>query len=158
MFIQDAWFVFIPHPLALLMHPAWASEMQSVPPMIFRVSNSESSESENEKNPISCMFDVNTLKNGVRLMRKNEIGKGIVLKCLKISGVARCSDISFGFTLESRSDFTESSPILIGKDCTVFGRWKLDFYSPNFLHTSRNSRCSSFLSKNTFTPALVSVS
>lgn len=67
--------VFIPHPLALLMHPVWASEMKSVPPMIFRVSNSDSSESENKKFPISCKFDVNTLKNIAKMMRKNEMEK-----------------------------------------------------------------------------------
>lgn len=44
------------------MHPAWASEMKPVPPMIFRVSNSDSSESENKKIPISCMFDIYILK------------------------------------------------------------------------------------------------
>lgn len=38
------------------------------------------------------MFDVNTL-NDVNLMSKNEMEKGIVLKCPKVSDVAHYSDI-----------------------------------------------------------------
>ncbi len=41
----------------------------------FIFSNSDSSESENKKFPISCKFDVNTLKINAKIMRKNKMEK-----------------------------------------------------------------------------------
>lgn len=57
--MQEAWFALMPHPLALLMQPAWASEVLLVPPMMFRVSNSDNSDSEKIVFLISYKFDIN---------------------------------------------------------------------------------------------------